>query len=47
LARVVGAAEPVNSPQAPCPPSQRCSNRAAINILGWQPTHSILPQGLQ
>jgi nucleoside-diphosphate-sugar epimerase len=46
LARGLGAAAPVNNPKAPCPPSQRCSNRAATNILGWQPTHSILPHGL-
>ena len=46
LSRVIGAADAVNDPKAPCPPSQRCSNRAAMNILGWRPTHSILPQGL-
>ena len=46
LSRVIGAADAVNNPKAPCPPSQRCSNRAAMNILGWQPTHSILPQEL-
>ncbi len=46
LAQAVGAAEPRNGAEAPCPPSQRCSNRAVTNRLGWQPTHSILPQAL-
>lgn len=26
-----------------CPPSWRCSNRAAKDKLGWQPTHRLIP----
>jgi nucleoside-diphosphate-sugar epimerase len=29
---------------APCPASQRCTARAAHQILNWRPTHSIWPQ---
>jgi nucleoside-diphosphate-sugar epimerase len=46
LARAVGAPEPLNNSKTSCPPSQRCSNRAAIEILGWQPAHGITPHGL-
>ena len=44
LAQAVGAAEPLDNPKAPCPPSQRCSNQAAKDVLGWQPRHSITPR---
>lgn len=44
LAALVGAPPPTFQPNAPCPPSQRCSNRLAREMLQWQPIHSILPQ---
>jgi 2-alkyl-3-oxoalkanoate reductase len=43
LAQAVGAAEALNDPHRSCPPSQRCSNQAAKEILGWSPRHSIIP----
>jgi nucleoside-diphosphate-sugar epimerase len=43
LAQAVGAAEPLDDPKAPCSPSQRCSNQAAKDVLGWQARHSIFP----
>lgn len=43
LADAVGAARPARDPDAPCPPSQRCSNAAARENLGWQPTHGVIP----
>jgi 2-alkyl-3-oxoalkanoate reductase len=43
LAQAVGAAEPLNNPDAPCPLSQRCSNQAAKETLGWIPRHGIIP----
>lgn len=47
LAQRIGAEAPRNVSSASCPPSQRCSNRAAAAALGWRPTHSILPPGIQ
>jgi nucleoside-diphosphate-sugar epimerase len=43
LAQAIGAAEPQNNPDAVCPASQRCSNQAAKERLGWQPKWSIIP----
>ena len=43
LAKAIGAAEPAMNPDATCPPSQRCSNQAAKEHLGWQPKQSIIP----
>jgi nucleoside-diphosphate-sugar epimerase len=43
LAEAIGADKPPRDPAKPCPPSYRCSNQAARDILGWQPRHSIFP----
>jgi nucleoside-diphosphate-sugar epimerase len=43
LAEAVGAAEPQNNPDATCPASQRCSNLAAREMLGWKPKWSVIP----
>ncbi len=43
LAAVVGAPRPPYRADMPGPPSYRCSNRAAREILHWQPTHGIFP----
>jgi 2-alkyl-3-oxoalkanoate reductase len=44
LAAAIGAEAPVNNPELPCPLSQRCSNQAAIDLLGWIPKHGIIPR---
>jgi nucleoside-diphosphate-sugar epimerase len=44
LAAIVGAPPPERDPTKPCPPSFRCSNAAAREVLGWTPTHSIWPE---
>lgn len=41
LAAQIGAPPPPRDPARACPPSWRCSNRAARTILGWSPTHGI------
>ncbi len=43
LADAVGAPHPACSPDAPYPPSHRCSNQAARELLGWTPTHGVFP----
>jgi nucleoside-diphosphate-sugar epimerase len=43
LAKAIGAAEPANNPDAVCPTSQRCSNQAAKEILGWEPKWNVIP----
>ena len=42
LAAAIGAVRPGRDTGAACPPSWRCSNRAAADVLGWLPVHSIL-----
>ncbi len=39
LAARIGAPAPPRDSQQPCPPSYRCSNRAAREMLKWRPTH--------
>lgn len=43
VAAAIGAEAPLNNPELPCPLSQRCSNQAAIDTLGWIPKHGIIP----
>ncbi len=43
LANLVHAPQPEQDYSHPCPPSQRCSNQAARDILSWAPTHGIWP----
>jgi nucleoside-diphosphate-sugar epimerase len=43
LAQAAGAPRPDRDPDLPCPPSLRCSNQAAKNLLGWQPAQGIYP----
>jgi nucleoside-diphosphate-sugar epimerase len=45
LAAAIGADAPLNNPELPCPLNQRCSNQAAMDVLGWIPTHGIIPKG--
>lgn len=42
LARTLGAPVPPRDLSRPCPPSWRCSNRAAREKLGWMPKQNIL-----
>jgi nucleoside-diphosphate-sugar epimerase len=43
LAQAVGARRPERDPDAPCPPSLRCSNQAARKLLEWEPVHRLYP----
>ncbi len=43
LADLIGAPRPPRDPSRPRPPSFRCSNQRARQVLGWTPTHSIWP----
>lgn len=43
LARTMGAPPPPRDPALPPVPSQRCTNRAAREALGWAPVHGIWP----
>ncbi len=45
LADAIGAPRPSRDPDAACPPSHRCSNRAARAVLGWEPTSGVIPKG--
>jgi nucleoside-diphosphate-sugar epimerase len=45
LATIVGATKPARDPNAPCPPSWRCSHAAARQVLGWSPKKGIYPAG--
>ena len=47
LALLTGAEAPGNDPKASCPPSQRCSNLAAAEVLGWHPKYNIFPPGIE
>ena len=44
LAQSVGAQQPERDAQVPCPPSLRCSNRAARRLLGWEPVQGLYPE---
>jgi nucleoside-diphosphate-sugar epimerase len=44
LADLLGVPHPPHDLSLPCPPSYRCSNRAARAVLGWTPVHGIWPQ---
>jgi nucleoside-diphosphate-sugar epimerase len=44
VAAAIGADAPLNNPELPCPLSQRCSNQSAMDVLGWIPTHDIIPK---
>jgi nucleoside-diphosphate-sugar epimerase len=39
----LGAPRPPRDPARPRPPAHRCTNRAAREVLGWEPNHSIWP----
>lgn len=41
LAAQTGVPPPPRDPTRACPPSWRCSNRAARTVLGWSPTHGM------
>ncbi len=41
IASLLHAPAPPRDPSQPCPPSHRCSNKAAREFLGWEPLHSI------
>jgi 2-alkyl-3-oxoalkanoate reductase len=43
LADQIGAPHPKRDPEKPKPPSHRASTKAAQEVLGWQPHHSIFP----
>lgn len=43
LAAAVGAPMPPRDPNSPDPPSHRVSNQAAKDVLGWTPTHDVIP----
>jgi nucleoside-diphosphate-sugar epimerase len=43
LAQAVGARRPNRDPEAPCPPSLRCSNQTARRMLEWEPAHGLYP----
>ena len=43
LADIIGVPHPPRDPSRPCPPSLRCSNKAARTTLGWDPIHGIWP----
>jgi nucleoside-diphosphate-sugar epimerase len=43
LAAALGSPPPERDPAQPCPPSFRCSNRAAREGLGWRPAHRLIP----
>jgi nucleoside-diphosphate-sugar epimerase len=45
LAALVDTPAPRRDLAGPCPPSFRCSNRAAKAVLRWDPTHGIWPTG--
>jgi nucleoside-diphosphate-sugar epimerase len=43
LADLVHAPHPARDPSQPRPPSHRASTKAAREVLGWEPKHSIWP----
>jgi nucleoside-diphosphate-sugar epimerase len=43
LADALGVPHPQRESRLPTPPSWRCSNELARNVLGWGPKHSIIP----
>jgi nucleoside-diphosphate-sugar epimerase len=43
LADAIGAPRPPRNRAISCPASQRCSNVAARALLGWAPTHPVIP----
>jgi nucleoside-diphosphate-sugar epimerase len=43
LADLIGVARPQRMPKLPLPPSWRCSNETARNVLGWIPRARIWP----
>lgn len=43
LAAAVGAPTPARDSSTFCPPSWRCSNTAAKEVLDWQPIHDPIP----
>jgi len=43
LAQAAGAPRPERDPSQPCPPSCRCSTRAARKLLGWESLNSVIP----
>jgi nucleoside-diphosphate-sugar epimerase len=43
LADILGVPHPPRDLSRPCPPSYRCSSRAARTVLGWTPVHGIWP----
>jgi nucleoside-diphosphate-sugar epimerase len=47
LTKYLGINLQINTGEDTCPPSHRCSNEKAKNILGWQPLHGILPEADQ
>lgn len=44
LAEALGVPKPPRDATAPCPASQRASSQAAHDVLGWTPTHGVIPQ---
>lgn len=44
LADAIGAPKPARDGDMPCPPSYRCSNQAARDVLDWSPTHAVIPE---
>lgn len=46
VANFIGAPLPQHDPSAPEPDSQRCSNQLAREVLGWQPSHTLMPDFL-
>jgi nucleoside-diphosphate-sugar epimerase len=45
LAEAIGVAKPPRDPNATRPSSQRASSQKAREVLGWTPTHGVIPQG--
>jgi nucleoside-diphosphate-sugar epimerase len=43
LAEAAGAPRPERDPGQSCPPSFRCSTRAARELLEWEPSNSLFP----
>lgn len=46
LADYIGAPHPQHDPEVQQPTSQRCSNQAARDVLGWRPARTLMPDFL-